>query len=271
MRARPLSSSSLAAPWASTAATVPPLPPARWLADLRARIGKCILFGCAPHHVAAAAGVLRALATEWRELTAGSEGFLTGGRRGLEGQQVAWGAMDAFGHVNNVVYARYAESSRVNWVTNFAVRVDPRHGRQWAELMSPRSVGLIMKSLRTDFKFPMTYPDTISVYHKLRVSPASDPSATSLLLDCVVLSHGHRRIAARTFEDVAIYDYRKAATTQLPGFMLAVLGDVWQQQEAEMVRARRRIWELAAAVEQLEKQTWDRADAVEDMGSAAQQ
>ena len=45
-----------------------------------------------------AAGVLGALATEWRGLVAGSEGFLTGGRgrRGLEGHQVAWGEQDSF-------------------------------------------------------------------------------------------------------------------------------------------------------------------------------
>lgn len=40
--------------------------------------------------------MLRALATEWRALAAGAEGFLTGGRRGLEGQQVVWGEMDSF-------------------------------------------------------------------------------------------------------------------------------------------------------------------------------
>lgn len=40
--------------------------------------------------------MLRALATEWRALVAGGEGFLTGGRRGLEGQQVVWGEMDSF-------------------------------------------------------------------------------------------------------------------------------------------------------------------------------
>ena len=28
-------------------------------------------------------------------------------------QQVAWGDMDAFGHVNNVIYYRYIESARV--------------------------------------------------------------------------------------------------------------------------------------------------------------
>ncbi len=37
--------------------------------------------------VSRAAGVMQALAQEWRPLTAGSEGFLTGGRRGLEEQR----------------------------------------------------------------------------------------------------------------------------------------------------------------------------------------
>ena len=57
------------------------------------------------------------------------------------------------GHVNNVVYARYAESSRVNWINNFAVHVDPGHRDEWAQLMTPRGVGLILKSLQADFKF----------------------------------------------------------------------------------------------------------------------
>jgi hypothetical protein len=41
----------------------------------------------------------------------------------------------------------------VNWITNFAVHVDPGHRRQWRELMTPRSTGLIMRSLKADFKF----------------------------------------------------------------------------------------------------------------------
>jgi acyl-CoA thioesterase FadM len=61
-----------------------------------------------------------------------------------------WGAQ---GHVNNVNYYRYAESARVNWITNFAVHVDPAHREQWRELMSPKATGLIMRSLKADFKF----------------------------------------------------------------------------------------------------------------------
>lgn len=41
----------------------------------------------------------------------------------------------------------------MNWITHFAVHVDPAHHRQWRELMAPVSTGLIMRSLKADFKF----------------------------------------------------------------------------------------------------------------------
>jgi hypothetical protein len=75
---------------------VPPPPPQRWVSDLRTRVGRCITFGCNKSQVARAARIVRALAEEWRPLTAGSEGFLSGGRRGLEGQKVVWGEQDSF-------------------------------------------------------------------------------------------------------------------------------------------------------------------------------
>lgn len=115
---------------------------------------------------------------------------------------------------------------------------------------------------------PMTYPDRVSVYHKLRYPPSAQPSPTSLVLDAVVLSHKHRRASARIEEDVVIYDYRVAKKTEMPSFMRDVLEDTYQQQEEEKSRARARIWELIAKVQELERETWDRPDAVEDLGSA---
>ncbi|KAM7186530.1 Thioesterase-like superfamily domain containing protein [Naviculisporaceae sp. PSN 640] len=248
---------------------IPPPPPARWITDLRSRVGKCIIFGCSNQQVSRAASVLRALAVEWKDLLAGSEGFLTGGRRGLDSQKIAWGEMDSFGHVNNVNYYRYAESARVNWITNFSVHVDPAHRQEWAELMSPKAIGLIMRSLKADFKFPMVYPDKISVYHKLRAQPEGNPAPSAFMLDCIVLSHQHRRIAARLEEDIVVYDYRSAKKTSMPGFMVDLFSKTYQMQLEEMIRARTRIWDLVEAVEALEKETWDRKDAVEDVGSAA--
>jgi acyl-CoA thioesterase FadM len=56
------------------------------------------------------------------------------------------------GHVNNVVYNRFAESARVNWALNFAAS-DPEHKAEWKELMTPNGIGLILRSIRTDYKF----------------------------------------------------------------------------------------------------------------------
>lgn len=68
----------------------------RWLSNLKSRIGRCISFGLRPKQIRRAGDILQVLATEWRDLVAGSEGFLTGpGRAGLERHRVVWGDMDS--------------------------------------------------------------------------------------------------------------------------------------------------------------------------------
>lgn len=113
----------------------------------------------------------------------------------------------------------------------------------------------------------MIYPDKISVYHRLRCKPEGDPAPSNFMLDCIVLSHQHRRPSARLEEDIVVYDYKAGRKTAMPGFMVELFQKTWNLQEAEEVRARTRIWELIGAVEKLEKETWDREDAVEDLGS----
>jgi len=66
----------------------------RWLSDLKTRIGRCIHFGLNPEQSKDAGIILQELTTDWRDLVAGSEGFLTGkGRMGLYRQEVVWGEM----------------------------------------------------------------------------------------------------------------------------------------------------------------------------------
>ena len=79
------------APTATTAALSP-----RWLSESKERIGKCITFGLSPEQTSAAADILQQLARDWRELVAGSEGYLTSkSRRGMYRQEVVWGEMDS--------------------------------------------------------------------------------------------------------------------------------------------------------------------------------
>ena len=66
----------------------------RWLTLMKRRIGKCMMFGLKTPQVQEAGEVLQQLARDWRELVAGSEGFLTNDIvRGLFRHNVTWGEM----------------------------------------------------------------------------------------------------------------------------------------------------------------------------------
>ena len=244
----------------------PPIDP-RWLSNVRTRVGKCITFGLSPAQLTRASSILQLLAKEWRDLLVGSEGYLTEkGRRGLYRQAVVWGQMDSMGHVNNVQYVRFAESGRCNWIRNLGTYVDPSHRKQWFESLSSKGTGLILKSITVDFKFPMTWPDRISVFHKLRSMPTDNTD--SIMLDVMILSEARQRPSARCLEDVVIYDYREARKTTLEPFMLKEFQRTWTLQEEAKRTSGQRIKAILDDVQALEKSSWDRPDAKEDFGSA---
>jgi|JI8StandDraft_1071087.scaffolds.fasta_scaffold24545_2 acyl-CoA thioester hydrolase len=64
-------------------------------------------------------------------------------------QQVAWGDMDAFGHVNNVMYYRYIESARIEYLTQVEAF---NHG-----LVS------VVSSSSCRFYRPVFYPDLLKI------------------------------------------------------------------------------------------------------------
>ncbi|TIA31581.1 hypothetical protein D6C78_08819 [Aureobasidium pullulans] len=254
----------------STAAAATESLSPRWLADVKQRLGKCMTFGMKPEQVVRASAVLETVARDWRELVAGSEGFLTGeDRRGFYRHAVVWGEMDSMtSHVNNVMYNRYAESARVNWTRNFAVDIDPKHRKEWTELMTPKSLGLILRSITTNYKFPMKWPDHISVYHKLASEPTAETD--SFILDVVIMSELQQRPAARCVEDIVVYDYQAGKKAPLLPFMVDAFRKTWKlQEEAKRVNSEK-VRGLLKEVRALEQETWDREDAVEDMGVAGQ-
>lgn len=115
----------------------------------------------------------------------------------------------------------------------------------------------------------MKYPDHISVFHKLRSSPSStqasdDPS--SFILDVLIVSELHQRPAARCEEDIVVYDYKAAKKTPISGFMKEGFERTWREQEEEKRRAKEKIREVEELVRRLEKESWDREGAVEDIG-----
>jgi acyl-CoA thioester hydrolase len=66
-------------------------------------------------------------------------------------QPVDWGDMDAFGHVNNVVYFRYFENARVEYFRRIG----------WWEYLTETGVGPLVASTQARFRRPVKYPDTL--------------------------------------------------------------------------------------------------------------
>lgn len=62
-------------------------------------------------------------------------------------QQVEWGDMDSFGHVNNVIYYTYAQNARI-------------HYNSQLDLFNDRSFSVMAASSCRYFK-PVFYPDTL--------------------------------------------------------------------------------------------------------------
>jgi hypothetical protein len=117
---------------------------------------------------------------------------------------------------------------------------------------------------------PMESPDKITVYQRLIPDPSGHLSSQSAFrLEVMILSEAHQRPAARCFEDIVIYDYKKnRKTVNIPPFVMEQFEAMWKQQEQEKENWRRRIAEIETRVRNLELKSWDRADAVEDNGSA---
>ena len=68
-------------------------------------------------------------------------------------QYVAWGDMDAFSHLNNVVYVRYFENARVEFF---------RHLNAWANKPNPED-GPVIVNLSLQYRKQVRYPAELSV------------------------------------------------------------------------------------------------------------
>src|SRR5262245_18866080 len=70
---------------------------------------------------------------------------------------VVWGEMDSYRHVNNVVYFRYFESARLEYVRRLG----------WFEFEAQTGIGPILQATQARFRKPLTYPDMIAVTARL--------------------------------------------------------------------------------------------------------
>jgi acyl-CoA thioester hydrolase len=121
---------------------------------------------------------------------------------------VAWGEMDAFQHVNNIVYLRYAESARIAYLAAAGL----------GDTMAGGGVGPILHSIQCRFKFPLTYPDTALVGTR-----AGEIGADRFHMEFCIVSARHARVAATGDSIIVAYDYRSSGKVPLPAAIRAAI------------------------------------------------
>lgn len=114
---------------------------------------------------------------------------------------VAWGEMDSFQHVNNIVYFRYFESVRIAYSEKLGLQ----------RMREETGIGPILGSAGCRFKLPLTYPDTVSVGAKITAMETDRFS-----MKYVIVSHKHGKVAAEGDGVVVLYDYRENRKTAIP-------------------------------------------------------
>lgn len=81
---------------------------------------------------------------------------------------VQWGDVDRMGHVNNVWYARWIESARVEYFARIGMADADTGGAPPAEVADPpvlpRTEGPIVARISIDYRRPALHPDTVTVH-----------------------------------------------------------------------------------------------------------
>ena len=114
---------------------------------------------------------------------------------------VAWGEMDAFGHVNNVHYFRYFENARIVYAAKLRLH----------EHKDQTGIGPIMASTQCRFKHPLTFPDTLSV--GARITGMENDRFT---MQYIVYSHRHKKVAAEGEAVIVMFNYRSSEKSDIP-------------------------------------------------------
>ena len=126
-------------------------------------------------------------------------------------QDVAWGDMDAYVHVNNVAYFRYFENARIAFLDRVG----------WLRSMAETGLGPIVASASARYRKPLSYPDRILV--GVRVT---DLQGDRVTLEQRVVSTRLNAVATVGEVVVVSFDYRAGGKAPIPNLIRAAIESV---------------------------------------------
>lgn len=105
---------------------------------------------------------------------------------------VAWGDMDAAQHVNNIMYLRYFESARIQYMDDIQLG------------LGQKNLGIILAEVNVKYRIPVTFPDQLWVGTKTIIENMDE---YSLWTEQVIFSNTHQKVATISKARLVCYDY----------------------------------------------------------------
>lgn len=114
---------------------------------------------------------------------------------------VAWGEMDAFGHVNNVVFFRYFESARIAYLNHL----------EYHELAKKTGVSVILSYIDCKYIRPLFYPDSLKIGARI-----TKIEKDRFNMDYALFSSKTNKISALANSTIVTYDYTNNCKADIP-------------------------------------------------------
>ena len=114
---------------------------------------------------------------------------------------VQWGDMDALGHVNNVMFFRYLESSRVAYLAALGL----------GSVRDSGGVGFILQHAECRFRRPVFFPDTLRIGARL---VSIDTDRFTLTHEITSVARGETVAVGRG--TIVTYDYAAGSKVLVP-------------------------------------------------------
>ena len=116
---------------------------------------------------------------------------------------VAWGEMDAFQHVNNIVSFRYFESARIAYFRAIG----------FYDTTEDQAIGPILAATSCRYRRPITYPDRITIGARVDIDSVGDDRFT---MHYQAISHHQLAVVSEGDGRIVSYDYEKKQKAPLP-------------------------------------------------------
>jgi acyl-CoA thioester hydrolase len=122
---------------------------------------------------------------------------------------VAWGEMDALGHVNNVRYIAWAETARIRFFEQLGMSTRPED-----------PVGPILARIESDYLEPVEYPAQVTV----GIRPEKVGNTSLTLAHEIWITGDPGRVVARGRAVVVLIDYATQEKVRVPDSVRVALG-----------------------------------------------